>query len=156
MTVETKQHLSPQTISALQDLIQANIDSRDGFRYAAQSVDNLTLQSAFEEVADHRDGQADELAQYVAWNGEQPRRDGSVAAAVHRTWMSVRELLSSDDLHAVLAEAERGEDAIRRAYENALQSTAGSAMNDVVLHQYVAVKATHDRIRELRDECRCG
>jgi uncharacterized protein (TIGR02284 family) len=140
----------------LQDLIQVNIDSRDGFRQAAESLEDLTLQSTFEHLADERDQQADELARYVAWSGEHPRRDGSVAAAVHRTWMRIRELLSSDDNHAALSEAERGEDAIVSSYEEALQTTAGSAMHDVVQHQCAAVKAAHDRIRDLRDACRCS
>lgn len=155
MSVETKQKLSAETISALQDLIQVNIDSRDGFRQAAEVIDDLTLQSAFEQLADDRDQQADELARYVSWNGDQPRREGSVSAAVHRTWMRIREMLSSDNTYAVLAEAERGEDAIKGAYERALRTAAGTAMNDVLLHQYASVKAAHDRIRDLRDECQC-
>jgi uncharacterized protein (TIGR02284 family) len=156
MAIETKQSLSAETIRFLQELIQANIDSRDGFRYAAGVIDNLTLQSAFEQLADDRDLQADELARYVSWSGEQPRREGSVAAMVHRTWMGIREMVSSDNTYAILAEAERGEDAIKSAYESALESAAGSAMHDVLLHQYASVKAAHDRIRDLRDECQCG
>jgi uncharacterized protein (TIGR02284 family) len=153
MTVETKQNLSADTVSALQELIQVNIDSRDGFRQAAQALEDLTLRSAFEQLAQDRDVQADELARYVAWNGELPRREGSFAATVHRTWMSIREMLSSDDRHAMLSEAERGEDAIKSAYEKALKSGPGSAMNDVLLRHYAAVKASHDRIRDLRDAC---
>lgn len=153
MAVETKQTLSPQTVSELQELVQINIDSRDGFRQAAAALEDLTLRSAFEQMADDRDAQADELARYVAWNGDVPRREGSFAASVHRTWMSVREMLSSDDRYAMLCEAERGEDAIKHAYEQALKNTTGSAMNDVLLQQYAAVKASHDRIRDLRDAC---
>ncbi|MDZ4686998.1 MAG: PA2169 family four-helix-bundle protein [Planctomycetaceae bacterium] len=153
MAVETKQTLSAETVSQLQELIQINIDSRDGFRQASEALDDLTLRSAFEQLADDRDVQADDLARFVTWNGEIPRREGSVSASVHRTWMSIREMLSSDDRYAMLAEAERGEDAIKAAYETALKSTAGSAMNDVLLRQYAAVKASHDRIRDLRDAC---
>jgi uncharacterized protein (TIGR02284 family) len=156
MAVETKQALTTETIAALQELIQINIDSRDGFRQAAGALDDLTLKSAFEQLADDRDEQADELARYVAWSGQHPRKEGSVAAAVHRSWMSIRELMSSDDNYAMLCEAERGEDTIKGAYEKALKRSAGSAMNDVLLRQYAAVKAAHDRIRDLRDECNCA
>lgn len=153
MAVETKDTLSAATISQLQELIQSNIDSRDGYRQAAQAIDDVTLSSAFEQLALERDAQADELARYVAWNGETVRREGSVAAAIHRTWMSVREMLTTDDRYAMLSEVERGEDSIKSAYEDALKNTAGSAMNDVLLQQYSKVKASHDRIRDLRDEC---
>jgi uncharacterized protein (TIGR02284 family) len=67
-------------------------------------------------------------------------------------WMSIREQFSSNNLYAVLAEVERGEDQIKHAYEQALRSTAGSAMNDVLTRHYTQVKSAHDRIRDLRDE----
>lgn len=120
MSTETQQVLTPKMISQLQELIQVNIDSRDGFRHASEVTDDLTLQSAFEQIAIDRDAQADELARFVAWSGEYPRRDGSIAAAVHRAWMTIRESLSTDDRLAVLCEAERGEDSIKAAYEKAL------------------------------------
>jgi len=138
-------------ISQLQELIQLNIDSRDGFRHASEVTNDLTLQGAFEQIAIDRDSQADELARFVAWSGEFPRREGSLAAAVHRAWMTVRESLSTDDRHAVLCEAERGEDSIKAAYERALDNMANTAVHEVLMRQYSAVKFSHDRIRDLRD-----
>ncbi len=76
-------------------------------------------------------------------------------AAVHRTWINVRELLTSNDANAILSEAERGEDHIKSAYETVLRNTAGSAVNDVLTRQYAQVKASHDRVKMLRDE-RCA
>lgn len=156
MSVETKQKLSANAVSQLQELIQINIDARDGFRQAAQAIDDLTLRSAFEQLASDREAQSDELARFVTWNGEIPRRAGSLSAAMHRTWMSIREMMSSDDRYAMLCEAERGEDSIKAAYEDALRSTAGSVIHDVLVSQYAAVKSAHDRIRDLRDECKCS
>jgi uncharacterized protein (TIGR02284 family) len=153
MSIETQQVLTPNMISQLQELIQINIDSRDGFRHASEVTDDLTLQSAFEQIAIDRDAQADELARFVAWSGEYPRRDGSIAAAVHRAWMTIRESLSTDDRFAVLCEAERGEDSIKAAYEKALESFASTAVSDVLLRQYAAVNFSHDRIRDFRDSC---
>jgi uncharacterized protein (TIGR02284 family) len=153
MSIETQQVLTPKMISQLQELIQVNIDSRDGFRHASEVTDDLTLQSAFEQIAIDRDAQADELARFVAWSGEYPRRDGSIAAAVHRARMTIRESLSTDDRFAVLCEAERGEDSIKAAYEKALESFASTTVSDVLLRQYAAVKFSHDRIRDLRDSC---
>lgn len=154
MSVETKQKLSANAVSQLQELIQINIDARDGFRQAAQAIDDLTLRSAFEQLASDREAQSNELARFVTWNGEVPRREGSMAAAMHRSWMSIREMLSSDDRYAMLCEAERGEDSIKAAYEDALRCTAGCDAHDVLVSQYDAVKSAHDRIRDLRDECK--
>lgn len=154
MSLETKDLLTPETITQLQGLIQANVDSRDGFRLAAESLDDLTLISAFDQIATDRDLQAEELESYVEWNGAKAMNEGSYAAAISRAWMSIRELLTSNDRYAILAEMERGEDSIKAAYEDALRNTGGSAMNDVLLRHYADVKASHDRIRDLRDACK--
>ena len=41
MAVETKIDLTQETKKVVQELLQLNIDSRDGFRYAAQHTENL-------------------------------------------------------------------------------------------------------------------
>ena len=156
MALETKLNLSDETLDAVQDLIQLNIDARDGFRHASTSIDDVTVSEFFDFLADQRDQQADELSVYVIVNGERPRREGSYLATLHRTWIDIRELLTSDDTTAVLQEAELGEDTMKAAYEGALRSTAGSAMNDVLTKQYAQVKAAHDRVRDLRDQYQCG
>lgn len=156
MALETKLNLSEETLSAVQDLIQMNIDSRDGFRHAAKAVDDVTLSETFDMLADQRDSQADELSSYVQLNGERPRLEGSYLASMHRIWMDIREMVTSKNTIAVLEEAERGEDAIKQAYEQALRDTAGSALNDVMMHQYSRVKEAHDRVRDLRDAYKCG
>lgn len=151
MTLETSVTMSDETLDALKTLIQVNIDSRDGFRHAADQVKEESLASAFAEIADQRASQAEELQHFVSLNEQEPRQEGSTAAAVHRGWMKIREMLSSHDRHAVLTECERGEEKIQSAYEHALRSISGSPVNDLLQRQYVAVKRTHDAIRDLRD-----
>jgi len=152
MALETKTNLCADTIKHLQELIQVNVDSRDGFQHAANDIQDMTLSTLFQSLAHQRDEQANELAKFVEWNHEKPNRTGSYAAAIHRGWMAVREMVSSNNLYAVLAEAERGEDQIKAAYESTLRETAGSAVNDVLQRQFAQIKAAHDRIRDLRDE----
>jgi len=154
MTVETTTNLTPNMISNLQELIQINIDSRDGYRHAADATSDITLQSVFVQTALDREAQAGELARFVAWNGDSPREQGSLSAALHRAWMSIREALSTNDRFTILSEMESGEDSIKSAYESALENFAGSPVNDVLMQQYIAVSSTHDRIRDLREDCR--
>jgi len=152
MALETKTNLQPGTIKKLQELIQINVDSQHGFQQAAKDIEDMTLSTLFQSLSHQREEQACELAKFVEWNHEKPNRTGSYAAAMHRGWMAIREMLTADNLQAVLDEAERGEDQIKSAYEHALRETAGSAVNDVLQRQYVQVKAAHDRVRDLRDE----
>lgn len=151
MTLETKGHLSEDTIDKLQKLIRANIDSYDGFREAAKELKDKKISALFTELGDQRSAMAAKLQKTIEFNGEEAEDDGSVAAATHRIWLNIRSKITGSDSYAILAEAERGEDHIKAAYEEVLKETAGSAMNDVLTDQYRAVKAGHDKVRALRD-----
>lgn len=110
----TATNLPEKSIDWLQDLIQLNIDSRDGFQEAADDLKTKggSLASLFRDFAMERAGQARELQSVVSANAEMPEKSGSVAAATHRTWMNLRKALGGGD-QAVLSEAERGEDHIK-------------------------------------------
>jgi len=151
MATETKLNLKESTIEKLQDLIQVNIDSAKGFEEAANNVDDSILADKLRQIASERQRQATELQDYVCANNEEPRREGSYAASMHRTWMDIRAMFTSNDTYAIMAEAERGEDKIKEAYEDALKDEPGTAMNDVLLRQYENVKSIHDSVRDIRD-----
>jgi uncharacterized protein (TIGR02284 family) len=143
--------LEDSVVDRLRDLVQVNIDSAEGFRNAAEAIDDKTLASDFRVWAADRTRQADDLARYVEMNDESAPEERSWGAALHQTWLDLRAAVSAGDAHAVLAEAERGEDHIKSMYEEVLKDTAGSGVNDVLQRQYKSVKGVHDRVRDLRD-----
>lgn len=151
----TATNLPEKSIDWLQDLIQLNIDSRDGFQEAADDLKTKggSLASLFRDFALERAGQARELQSVVSANAEMPEKSGSVAAATHRTWMNLRTALGGGD-HAVLSEAERGEDHIKEKYEEALQDLGSCSCTTILRRQYDAIKAAHDKVRDLRDHCK--
>lgn len=151
LTQDSVRNLPAETLDKLQDLLRVNIDSENGFRDAAEQVEDVALRRIFRQFADERQSNAAELKQFVEFNGETPVEGGSVLAMLHRSWMDLKAALSSNDAKAVLQEAERGEDHIKHMYEDILTETAGSAVHDVLQHQYVKVKAAHDVVRDLRD-----
>lgn len=151
MTMETRTTLEESTIEGLQTLIRYNLDSQKGFQEVAKETDSTELASLFREIAQERGELATELQQHVEVNDEDPVEEGSMMAALHRTWIEVRNKLNGGSPYVILAEAERGEDTIKHAYEDVLKETAGSAVNDVLTRQYAKVKSAHDRVRDLRD-----
>jgi len=154
MDQETKTNLDDSTIAGIQKLIRYNIDSYDGFKDVAEEVKDESMAALFRELAAERSELATELQRHVAFNAEDPVDEGSVMAAVHRTWIAVRSAVNGGDAYPILCEAEMGEDYIKGAYEEVLKDTAGSAVNDVLTAQYAKVKAGHDRVRDLRDRCK--
>src|SRR5687768_9223036 len=103
MTLETKFNLSEETIEKLQTLIRYNIDAHDGFENCAEEIKSPHLASLFRDLAHERSAMATELQEYVEWNNEDAEDEGSMSAAVHRTWINIRSNLSGHDAHAILA-----------------------------------------------------
>ena len=140
-------------VSILNDLIETLKDGQEGFRAAAEDVDSSNLKTLFGELSLQRSKFAGELQMLArTLSGEEPEKSGSVAGAVHRGWIDLKAALVSRNEHAILAECERGEDSAVAAYRDALDS--GSLPSSVVTAVQVqadAVKAAHDRIRDLRD-----
>lgn len=149
--METTSHLRDETIAGLQDLIQINIDSSRGYRAAADEIENPRIATLFRECATERQAFSEELKRYVEMNAVEPKDSGSIQGTLHRWWLEIRGTVQGGDEHAVLAEAERGEDAIKHRYEEIMRDTAGSPMSSVLLQQYELVKRRHDQVRDMRD-----
>ena len=143
--------MSDKAAGYVQDLIKLNIDSAEGFTAAADSIDSPDIASVFREFASQRSANAEALKAAVAYNGQQPAQSGSVTGTVHRWWLELKGKVTAGGLHAVLSEAERGEDTIKHRYEAALKECAGSPVLGVLQSQYTGVKAAHDNVRDLRD-----
>lgn len=153
MATRAQVSLDSASATKLRELAQLNIDSRDGFDYAAERIDDgsTAVAQKFREWSDQRAQFAEQLDGLLRSAGEESQDDGSWAASIHRTWMNIRDMLSEKpDIYAVVAEAERGEDVIKQAYEDAGRDLTGNVLA-VVNQQYLAIKQAHDAVRNLRD-----
>ena len=151
MTVETYLKLDEWTLAKLQDLIQINLDSRDGLREAARNLNDKTVIELFQDIARDRENQAADLSRLVSTNGEVPQNTGSAIAAAHRVWIDVRSLLGGG-MQAMLSEAERGEAYINMKYEDAIKNCTNYAVSEILQNHYAAVKATYEAIRFMCEE----
>lgn len=149
--METVMNLNEKTLKKVQDLIQINIDSAKGCKDAAEKVDSPLIGHLFSGLADERKAQAEELKNFVRLNQEEPEDSSSAAGTAHRLWLDFRAAINGGEPKVILIEAERGEDKIKEEYEESLKETAGSPLNDVLTRHYAAVKAGHDRVRDLRN-----
>ncbi|MCA9310643.1 MAG: PA2169 family four-helix-bundle protein [Phycisphaerales bacterium] len=146
--------MNEQAVSCLQDLIRVNIDSAEGFQAAAELVEDDAIGAFFIRCSHERDGYVEELSTLVEVNLVEPVASGSMTGQMHRWWMELRGNIQRGDEHAMLAEAERGEDVICVHYRTTLDQVTGSPAHEMIERQYREVRACHDRIRELRDRSR--
>ncbi|GGQ98818.1 PA2169 family four-helix-bundle protein [Deinococcus ruber] len=135
---------------ALRKLSGTLRDGEKGFSEAAENAKDSSLKSMFSELSSQRASMASQLEPLVTQYGETPREGGSVGAALHRTWLNVRDAITGRDDAAVVAEAERGEDVAKGNYEEVLKEELPADVRSMVEAQYAQVKASHDKVRDLK------
>ena len=135
------------------ELVETLKDGERGFARAAEKVRDgdhpewaTTLQRLSEQRADfHR-----EIVALGHDYGEDVDESGTVAAALHRGWISLKDALTGDDPTAVLKAASTGEDHAVSEYEEALEKDLSAGFREVVSRQYAAVVAARDEVAALQ------
>lgn len=140
-----------ESISVLNELIETLKDGEAGFKTAAEELSSVDLKAQFIEYSRERAEMARELQNEVQRLGGDPERSGSVSGSMHRGWMDVKAAVTGHDDRAIVAEAERGEDAAKSAYQEALGKPLPTSAQSVVREQAVKVERAHDQVRNLRD-----
>lgn len=141
------------TKSVINDLIEINNDRVAGFEKAMADIndENVDLKQIFQGFAAQSRKNGQELAAFIGTPSE-VETGNSVAGTLHRVWIDVKSLFGGSDRAGILSEAERGEDAIKKAYETALSSgelPAGAV--ETITKQAGEINAAHDQIKALRD-----
>lgn len=144
------------TTKILNGLIETSVDGEKGFRKAAEDAKSAELKGLFSERASECAQAVLELRAEVTRIGGEPEGHGSIAGALHRGWVAVKASVTSNDDLAVLEEVERGEDAAKKNYRDALSQNLPNEIRVLVEKQYQGVLRNHDRIRDLRDAYRAN
>jgi uncharacterized protein (TIGR02284 family) len=141
--------------AVLEDLIETLEDGRKGFQEAAEKLragGHGDLAQKMSEFSAQRAQFSAELRKAAGSMGHEIKESGSAAGALHRGWIAVKDALTGDDAHAILAAAETGEDHAVDQFEDVLTKELPSSIQDVVAKQATAVRAAHDAVKALRDQ----
>ena len=140
-----------ETTTTLNTLIATLLDSIDGYQKSAGDVDNPRLAELFNARASERQHAVTGLQAAVAAAGGNPEDDGSTMGALHRAFQSLREVVSSRDDAAIVAEIERGEDYLKAKFESALKMNDLTPQARAAIEQaWQSVQAGHDEMRNLK------
>lgn len=139
-----------EAITTLNELIETCRDGENGFRTAASAVKGQHLKAMFERFSRQRAELARELQEQVRRLGADPAKMGSTGAALHRGWINIKALVGANDDQAIVAEAERGEDVAKAAYEKALKQDLPAGARELVKQQAAIVFTAHDEVRALQ------
>ncbi|TCD10526.1 PA2169 family four-helix-bundle protein [Pedobacter frigidisoli] len=111
-----------EIISDLKGLVSIVNDGKEGYESAAETTDSFELKAIFLKYAAERKAYELELKAHVATHGgESENESGGILGAIHRTWIDIKEALSSKEDAAVLGAIETGEKAAVEKYDMVLK-----------------------------------
>ena len=134
------------------NLIQTLENGKLGFEAAAEKLDTERpdVAASFRTFAQERGTMSTELASIAAAYGDDIEQRSTVAGALHRGWIAVKDALTSDDATAVINAAETGEAHAVGEYEEAVADTDVSPEFRVILtRQLASVQAASAYVRGL-------
>ena len=139
--------------SVAKELVETLKDGERGFAKAAEKLrdsDHAEWATTLERFSKQRADFSQEIVAMGHEYAEDVDESGSVAAAFHRGWISLKDALTGDDAGSVLGAAVTGEDHAVSEYEKALEKDLSAGFRDVVTRQHAAVVAARDEVKALQ------
>jgi uncharacterized protein (TIGR02284 family) len=137
-------------IAILNDLIETCRDGQEGYRVAAENINNIEFRRLFNIFSQQRAQFVTELQAEVHRLGGEPVDRGSISGKVHRGWIDVKSAIAGRDEASVIGECQRGEEAAVHNYQELLKTDLPLDVQYVVKRQYMDIKDAYDRIRILQ------
>lgn len=139
-------------ISALNTIITTLYDGENGFKEAAEEVDNPSLATRLRTLSKQRYDFGHEIKPFIKELGGDVDKGGSFSASLHRTWMNIKEALSSNDEAAILAECVRGEESAVNTYQDVIvDEKLAPAVTTVLRRQLDSITSSLAEMRRLSE-----
>ena len=146
--------LTEKTSKAVKDLIIINNDRYEGYKLAADKTKNSSLKEVFTKYASQSQQFGKELETLLPEKKYTPAPlETRNTGKLYRVWMDIKNALSQNNEHSLLASCEFGEDTAKKTYDEVLQKP-GDVSNEiltVIRSQREQLQQAHDKIKSLRD-----
>lgn len=144
-----------QTVEILNDLVKINNDRIAGYKRAIDETKDLDmdLQTLFSTMMAESEQYKRQLSLEINKDGGEVASGTTASGTIYRIWMDLKATFTGSDRKAILASCEFGEDAAQTAYKAALEQREEITPEayKLIQEQKVALKASHDTIKQLRD-----
>jgi uncharacterized protein (TIGR02284 family) len=132
----------------VKDVVEVLHDGHKGFAELGKHLQDIQVKTFFMNESLTRSKFAGELEAAARLEND---TGGTASGAVHRFWGDLKGKMGASD-HALLETAEQGEDAVKKAYQDALKETAISApVREILTKQQTHIKQAHDQVKAFRD-----
>ncbi len=145
-----------EIVAVLNDLIKINTDRITGYAKAVENIDSseFMLKSLFYQVTDESQEIKERLSEKVIALGGEPANGSTAPGKIYHVWMDIQATFSGDATTSTLAVCEFGEDAVQRAYKEAVAESKDfpDDIQHMIKNQQHLLKMSHDLIRNQRDQ----
>lgn len=149
---EAKEESHQNLVDNLQELLEKNYDAEKGFKNAMEDSKNPRLKQFLKKQALQKNQFVTELEHLIRSLNEEPKEKGSTKGDLHRTWMDIKNALSSNKDEAVLEECIRGEKASKKEYEEKLKENYYTPeVTRIISAQLEEIKLTIAEVKTLED-----
>ncbi len=142
-------------ITELHNIHDLLVDSRKGYTEASERAEDPRTKLLLASFSSERAPLEAEVDALLAKQepGEEHRDGGTIKGDLHRTWMDLRDSLTTSDNANVLSECERGEEYLIGRYDDVLkQDDLGAETRTLATSQRAKVQMNLHRIKELRKQ----
>ena len=135
------------------ELMETLEDGKEGYAKGAEKLekDGSAAAATFRRYAEQRATFYAELQQLAREYGDQLNEGGTVTAAVHRGWLSLKDALAGSSAKGVLGAAQSGEEHAVKEYEKALAADISPTLKAVVERQLAEVRTAKAEIARLHE-----
>ncbi|MFI5193869.1 MAG: PA2169 family four-helix-bundle protein [Chitinophagales bacterium] len=146
---------SKEIIEVLNDLVLINNDRIEGYERAVKGLkdEDQDLKSLFDHMVIESQQIKSDLVQELQVLHGDVEKGTTEMGKIYRGWMGLKAIFTGESRHTVLSNCESGEDAAQKAYKKALETEKlPSFLREMLSRQQQTLKASHDEIRDLRNQ----
>jgi uncharacterized protein (TIGR02284 family) len=141
-----------ELISTVKSVINILQDGQKGFADIGEHLKDDTLKRYFLAESLKRANFRAELENELHRHGvADVHEEGTVSGAIHRTWGEIKGKVFGSSDHELLATAEQGEDAAKKAYTEALTEELPMPLHQLLSEQFAHIQTSHDYVKLHRD-----
>ncbi|HEY0785025.1 MAG TPA: PA2169 family four-helix-bundle protein [Acidobacteriaceae bacterium] len=146
------ENIDPEKVKAtLTKLIDFLRDSHQGFTEIGNHIKDNEARLFFMKETQARANFSGELENELHRLGvKDVHQSGMVSGRIHRAWGELKANLGGGD-HTLLATAEQGEDAAKKAYSAALEEHLPADVRELLTTQQAHIQLSHDTVKAMRD-----
>jgi len=107
-----------EIISDLKSLVNIVNDGKEGYDTASKHIKDIALKAVFLKYSAQRAGYEMELKEHIAQHGgDSDNHSGGILGALHRTWIEIKQTLSTNENLAILGAIKTGEEEALDKYD---------------------------------------